>query len=159
LWRAVAVSRIVTLCYAAVVILGYDSRYAHPAGGILALAAMTAWTVFTIIAYSRPRWRQPWLIVIDVAVATGLIVSARWTGTTAALPLRAGDPIERLTAAVGKHGRRTGAAAGRRRRRRVRGAAHPGSAIGSREAPSSLVAKTAPQSRRRPSGSLGFSLG
>jgi signal transduction histidine kinase len=83
LWRAVAVYRIVTLCYAAVVILSNDSRYAHPAGGLLALAAMTAWTVFTIIAYSRPRWREPWLIVIDVAVATGLIVSTRWIDTAA----------------------------------------------------------------------------
>ena len=83
MWRAVAVYRFVTLCYAAVVILGNDSHYAHPAGGILALAAMTAWTVFTIIAYSRPRWRQPWLIVIDVAVATGMIISTRWIDTAA----------------------------------------------------------------------------
>ena len=37
LWRAVAVYRIVTLCYAAVVIFYNDSHYAHPAGGLLAL--------------------------------------------------------------------------------------------------------------------------
>ena len=73
MWRAVAVYRFVTLCYAAVVIFGNDSHYAHPAGGILALAAMAGWTVFTIIAYARPRGPQPWLIVVDVAVATGLI--------------------------------------------------------------------------------------
>ncbi len=38
MWRAVAVYRIVTLCYAAVVIISNDSHYAHPAGGYLALA-------------------------------------------------------------------------------------------------------------------------
>ena len=81
MWRAVAVYRVVTLCYAAVVILGNDSHYAHPAGGILALTAMAGWTVFTIIAYARPRGPQPWLIVIDVAVATGLIISTRWIDT------------------------------------------------------------------------------
>src|ERR1700722_14973615 len=81
MWRAVAVYRFVTLCYAAGVIFGNDSPHAHPARGILALAAMAGWTVFTIIAYARPRGPQPWLIVIDVAAATGLIISTRWIDT------------------------------------------------------------------------------
>lgn len=81
MWRAVAVYRVVTLCYAAAVIFGNDSSYAHPAGGYLALLAMTAWTAITITAYAQPRYRQPWLVILDVAVATTLIVSTRWIDT------------------------------------------------------------------------------
>src|SRR5262245_35975942 len=83
MWRAVAVYRVVTLCYAAAVIIGNDGSYAHPAGGYLALLAMTAWTAITITAYARPRSRQPWLVVLDVAVATTLIISTRWIDTAA----------------------------------------------------------------------------
>jgi hypothetical protein len=36
LWRAVAVYRIVTLLYAAVLIVSNDRLYAHPAAGYLA---------------------------------------------------------------------------------------------------------------------------
>jgi hypothetical protein len=90
MWRAVAVYRVVTLCYAAVVIIGNDSSYAHPAGGYLALLAMTAWTGVTIIAYARPRYRQPWLVVLDVGVATTLIISTRWIDTAA--PIAHGAP-------------------------------------------------------------------
>jgi signal transduction histidine kinase len=83
MWRAVAVYRIVTLCYAAVVIVSNDSHYAHPVVGYLALAAMAVWTAVTVVAYSRPSGRRPWLIVTDVAVATGLIISTRWIDTAA----------------------------------------------------------------------------
>jgi signal transduction histidine kinase len=83
MWRAVAVYRVVTLCYAAVVIIGNAGSYARPAGGYLALLAMTGWTAITIVAYARPRYRQPWLVVLDVAVATTLIISTRWIDTAA----------------------------------------------------------------------------
>jgi len=81
LWRAVAVYRIITLAYAAISILRDDSLYAHPAAGYLALAVMTAWTAITVVAYSRPSNRGPALIVADVAIATGLIISTRWIDT------------------------------------------------------------------------------
>ncbi len=81
LWRAVAVYRVITLVYAAILIIGNYSHYAHPLGGFAALAAMMIWTVVTVVAYSRPTGRNPWLIVADVAVAAGLIVSTRWIDT------------------------------------------------------------------------------
>jgi signal transduction histidine kinase len=90
MWRAVAVYRIVTLCYAAVIIISNDSRYAHPVAGYLALVAMGTWTAFTVIAYSRPRGRNPWLIIADVAVCSGMIISTRWIDTAA--HIRQGAP-------------------------------------------------------------------
>lgn len=68
MWRVVAVFRVVTLAYAAVLIIRDHHSYAHPAAGFWALAVMCVWTAITIAAYSRPRGRQPWLICADVAV-------------------------------------------------------------------------------------------
>jgi signal transduction histidine kinase len=90
LWRAVAVYRIITLCYAAVLIISNDAHYAHPVGGYLALLAMTAWTALTVVAYSRPRGRTAGLVVADVAVCTAMIISTRWIDT--ATHIRQGAP-------------------------------------------------------------------
>jgi signal transduction histidine kinase len=45
---------------------------------------MAGWTILTVAAYSRPSGRQPWLIVTDVVVSVGLILSTRLIDT----PLR-----------------------------------------------------------------------
>lgn len=78
MWRVTALFRVVTLIYAAVLILHDETSYAHPAGGLAALAVMIGWTVVTIAAYSRPGGRTRWMIVADVAVAVVLVVSTRW---------------------------------------------------------------------------------
>jgi signal transduction histidine kinase len=83
MWRVVAVFRIITLGYVAFLILRADSHYAHPVGGLIALAFMACWTVVTVAAFSRPSGRQPWLIVTDVAVSVGLILSTRLIDTAA----------------------------------------------------------------------------
>ena len=54
MWRVVAVFRVVTLAYAAVLITRDHGDYLHPAAGWLALAVMAVWSVITIAAYSRP---------------------------------------------------------------------------------------------------------
>jgi signal transduction histidine kinase len=90
LWRAVAVYRIVTLIYAAVLIAADDRHFAHPVGGYLALAAMALWTAVTVTAYSRPEGRNKYLISADVLVAAGLILSTRWIDTLARI--KAGAP-------------------------------------------------------------------
>jgi len=77
MWRVVAVFRVVTLAYAAVLITRDHGDYLHPAAGWLALAVMAVWSVITIAAYSRPRGRRTWLICADVAVAAGLVLSTR----------------------------------------------------------------------------------
>jgi signal transduction histidine kinase len=77
LWRVVAVFRVITLIYSGALILRDHHDYAHPAGGLAALAAMTVWTVVVVAAYERPGGRRPWLIGTDVAVATGLVLATR----------------------------------------------------------------------------------
>ena len=75
MWRVVAVFRVVTLAYAAFLIVRDHGHYLHPAAGLVALAVMSVWTVVTVIAYSRPGWRRTSLIGADVALAAGLVVT------------------------------------------------------------------------------------
>ncbi len=69
MWRAVALFRVVTLAYTAVIIIRDHDRYAYPAAGLGALAIMTGWTVLSIVAYARPVGRRPWLIAADAIQA------------------------------------------------------------------------------------------
>lgn len=81
MWRAVAIFRILTLAYAAVLISRYHHVYAHPDGGFAVLGVMTAWTVVTAAAYATPRGRNPWLICADVAVTALVVLSTRLVDT------------------------------------------------------------------------------
>src|SRR5258708_22393835 len=90
MWRAVAIFRILTLVYAAVLIFQNHHSYAHPAAGFVALAVMAVWTVVTVTAYATPRGRTPWLISADVAVAALLVLSTRLIDT--ASRINAGAP-------------------------------------------------------------------
>lgn len=83
LWRAVAAFRIIALGYAAALIVRDGNFYAHPGAGLLALGAMTGWTLATVIAYARPTGRLRWLLVADVAVAAALVISTRWIDSPA----------------------------------------------------------------------------
>lgn len=78
MWRVTALFRVVTMVYAAVLILRDYPRYAHPAGGLVALGIIVGWSLVTITAYSRPGGRSRWMIVADVAVAVALVLSTRW---------------------------------------------------------------------------------
>jgi signal transduction histidine kinase len=83
LWRVVAVFRVVTLAYAAALILRNHDSYQHPAAGLAVLAIMTGWTVLMIAAYRRPAWRSWPVISADLAVAAVLVVSTSWIDTAA----------------------------------------------------------------------------
>jgi signal transduction histidine kinase len=83
LWRVVAVFRVVTLVYSGAIIVRDHHDYAHPAGGLAALAAMTIWTVVAVAAYTRPAGRRPWVIGTDVAVATGMVLATRLVDSAA----------------------------------------------------------------------------
>jgi signal transduction histidine kinase len=118
MWRAVAIFRILTLGYAAVVIIRDHHGYAHPAAGFVALAVMAAWTVITVTAYATPRGRTGWLLCTDVAVAALLVLSTRlvdqaghinsgaptlavtWVAASVLACAVAGGPVGGLAAAV-----------------------------------------------------------
>jgi hypothetical protein len=57
MWRAVTAFRIITLAYAAALIVRDHGQYRHPAGGLLALGVMVCWTLATALAYARPAGR------------------------------------------------------------------------------------------------------
>jgi signal transduction histidine kinase len=81
MWRVAAVFRVITVGYVALVILRSYNHYQHPLAGLIALVLMIAWTAVTVAAYARSAGRQPWLIVIDLAVSVSLILSTRWIDT------------------------------------------------------------------------------
>jgi signal transduction histidine kinase len=78
MWRVVAMFRVITMVYAAVLIIRDHDQYAHPAVGLAGLAVIVCWTAVTVAAYARPGGRRRWLIVADVAVAAALVLSTRW---------------------------------------------------------------------------------
>ncbi|MEU9018904.1 DUF5931 domain-containing protein [Actinomadura sp. NPDC048394] len=81
LWRSVAVYRALALVYAAVVIGKNSGGYAHPLGGWAVLAVLTVWTGVATLAY-RDRARRGWpLLVADLAVAFGCILTTAWVET------------------------------------------------------------------------------
>jgi signal transduction histidine kinase len=81
MWRVVNVFRVITLGYAALLILHAYTKYTHPLVGLIALVVMIVWSGVTIAAYSRPSGRQPWLIGVDLAISVALILSTRWIDT------------------------------------------------------------------------------
>lgn len=100
MWRVVAVFRVVTLIYAAFLIVRHHDQYAHPLGGYLALAVMAIWTAVTVVAFAQAGQVPP-LIIADVVVAVGLVLSTRWIETAAQISAGAPTiPSSWATAAV-----------------------------------------------------------
>ncbi|MGI8334049.1 MacS family sensor histidine kinase [Actinomadura scrupuli] len=81
LWRAIAVFRVVALVYAAALIVPHSSAYRHPAGGWAVLAVMAGWTGYAVHAYRAPSRRTWRLLVADLAVAAGCLLSTTWVET------------------------------------------------------------------------------
>ncbi|GLW10149.1 histidine kinase [Microtetraspora sp. NBRC 13810] len=72
-WRAIAVYRIASLGYAALLLAGAGG-YRHPVAGWLLLGVMTGWTAATTLAYSTARSR--FLLVADVLVTLGCLMAS-----------------------------------------------------------------------------------
>jgi signal transduction histidine kinase len=76
LWRAIAVFRFASLGYAALRLAVIDrAQYSRPDWAWAVIAVMTAWTIFTTIAYARPERRTRVLLSLDLAVTAGLLLS------------------------------------------------------------------------------------
>jgi signal transduction histidine kinase len=78
LFRALAVLRIVVLVNAVALNLWRHDNFEHPAAGVAAVVAMSAWTVFAIAAYRTAGRRTVALLAADLAVAVGAILVSPW---------------------------------------------------------------------------------
>jgi signal transduction histidine kinase len=75
LWRAIAVYRFASIGYAALLVVINRAHYSRPGWAWVVIAAMTAWTAATTVAYARPERRTPLLLSTDLAVTAGLLLS------------------------------------------------------------------------------------
>lgn len=74
MYRALAALRVVVLVNALVLAVFRWDELASPLLGGAALAAMTGWTGFVVVAYDQPRWRRSPLLVADLVVTVALIL-------------------------------------------------------------------------------------
>jgi signal transduction histidine kinase len=76
LWRAIAVFRFASLGYAALLLAVINrGNYSRPDWAWVAIAAMTAWTVFTTIRYNHREGRTARLLTADLLVTLGFLMS------------------------------------------------------------------------------------
>lgn len=68
--------RVVVLVHAVALNLYRADNFAHPRLGLLAVTVMVGWTGFATWAYASHRRRTPTLLVGDLAVAAGLILTS-----------------------------------------------------------------------------------
>ncbi|GAB2755463.1 MacS family sensor histidine kinase [Nocardioides pakistanensis] len=74
MYRALAVLRVVVLVNALVLNVYRWDDLARPVVGGLAMAVMTGWTAFVVVAYDRPTWRRSPLLVADLVVTVALLL-------------------------------------------------------------------------------------
>ncbi|MFG1947422.1 MacS family sensor histidine kinase [Nonomuraea sp. NPDC048826] len=80
-WRAIAVYRVASLGYAALLLAAADG-YQRPLAGWLVIGVMAVWTAFTTVAYSTARSRA--LLVVDVLVTLGCMLASPYVQGTGA---------------------------------------------------------------------------
>jgi uncharacterized protein DUF5931/histidine kinase len=99
LWRSIAVYRLASLVYAIVTTSVDLGEYQHPLGALSVLGVMGCWTAVTAYAYPpMPRWRLP-LLVADLTVTGGCLISTIWVET--AVMRSSGAPPLTLTWVAG----------------------------------------------------------
>jgi signal transduction histidine kinase len=76
LWRAIAVFRIAALVYAGVLVVNNVEAYRRPLLAWPVLALMAAWTVLTTYAYADPARRRPPLLLADLLITIGVMISS-----------------------------------------------------------------------------------
>lgn len=75
LWWGTIAFRIVTLLFAVGAVLVHREGYQREWLAWLALGAMAVWTAVTSLCYSRRALRFRWLVVVDVAVTCGVMLT------------------------------------------------------------------------------------
>jgi signal transduction histidine kinase len=74
LFSWLAVLRLVLLGHAVALNVYRRDNFVHPVGGVVCLALMTAWTLFSIWAYDRRQRRVPLLLVADLGAAVAAVL-------------------------------------------------------------------------------------
>ncbi|MGH3879967.1 MAG: MacS family sensor histidine kinase [Actinophytocola sp.] len=77
LWRAAVLLRVLTLLFAAGVVLVYLDEYARPWLALATIGAMAAWTAAIAVRYLRPAGRLLGFAVLDLAVNCALMCTSR----------------------------------------------------------------------------------
>ena len=75
LWRSIAVFRVASLAYAALLLVVDRASYAHLGWAWAVLAGMAAWTAFTTAAYAVPARRTRPLLAADLVVTAAALAS------------------------------------------------------------------------------------
>lgn len=74
MFRALAALRVAVLVYA-VAVNGYRNNFDHPALAWACIALMVVATPALVVAYAAPERRSPALLVVDLALAVGLLLA------------------------------------------------------------------------------------
>lgn len=108
-WRAVAMFRVGSLCYAVLLFAVADGSY-RPIGGWLVIAVMALWTAIATFTYSRsPGWP---LLTVDLLVTLGCLASPYVYGSAdGSMPITATWVAAPVLAWAVFAGRRAGIAA------------------------------------------------
>lgn len=77
LWRAAVLLRVLTLLFAAGVVLVYLDEYARPWLALATIGAMTVWTAVIAVRYLRPTDRLLGFTVVDLAVCCAAMCLSR----------------------------------------------------------------------------------
>jgi signal transduction histidine kinase len=92
-WRAAVVLRVATYAFAVAMTGLYDTQYARPALGWVAIAVLGVWSAITCYCYLRENSRWQWLIILDLVIACVIMASSRFVFTPAELASQAPTPL------------------------------------------------------------------
>ncbi|NRQ35852.1 sensor histidine kinase [Nonomuraea sp. NN258] len=114
-WRAVAVFRVASLVYAAVLMIDHDG-YEQPWLGWLVIGVMVAWTAAATFAYSVESLRRWPLLALDLLVAVACLLTSPYVegamqGQAGTMPVPATWVAAPVLAWAVHWGRRAGAVA------------------------------------------------
>lgn len=78
LWRAIAVFRFASLAFVLVLVAGNVRYYQRPPAVIPVVVVLIGWTLAASYLYAKPQWRRWPLLVIDLVITTGVLLSTQW---------------------------------------------------------------------------------
>jgi hypothetical protein len=76
LWRGVVLLRVVTWLFAFGVVVAHRGEFHRGWLAWTVVGVMGLWTLGTSVAYARQGWRLRWLVIADVVVTTGLMLTS-----------------------------------------------------------------------------------